>query len=574
MRSMSPVATRAGAPAARRETPSSTRRSLAPAHTLTPLARGVVVAAAAHSAFVVAVGALCRRRTSAHMRCSTVLLGCFPSALLLLLLLRRATPAAAPSTAATAGVVGLQQALSRAAFDWEPELYAELGAAGPAAFDPALRSPCLTQPPAAKKGGRRCVPGAFLIGNWQSNAKGLGAIVGTHPDIVSVGNDKCYGAWTDDAGGRRWLSKGMAKVAFDPERQLVAALGCVTALNFYPGFAGRYHKFWEREYWPCKAACTKDKECSRTYYDASNPRGMWMCKGRALAAHDRAVSLAVSPAGAGGANNLTLTPPYLMRAFYGSRVKLIATVRSPVDRLRHAFYSHVHYRRRYGEGASGLHAYATEQAAGWRACVASYSAKRCAIHFEQLGPAQNDVFFHSDQLIRGLYAPFVRDWLAAFPEGVPPPSLSHAAASNAAPFRRPPPRGASRARCTADTAAHPARRRGCSSCGPRTLSTSARRCSTASGGTSGSSRWTSISRCRPSSRARSSGCPPTTTRGRARWARSRSARPRCSRRCTRRTTSSCETCSPPTATRAAAAAISSRRATTSCGPTRSIEYCP
>ena len=32
-------------------------------------------------------------------------------------------------------------------------------------------------------------------------------------------------------------------------------------------------------------------------------------------------------------------------------------------------------------------------------------------------PLRAQVFFHCDQLIRGIYAPFVRDWLHAFPEG-------------------------------------------------------------------------------------------------------------------------------------------------------------
>ena len=34
---------------------------------------------------------------------------------------------------------------------------------------------------------------------------------------------------------------------------------------------------------------------------------------------------------------------------------------------------------------------------------------------EQLGPQPNDVFFHCDQLIRGMYSPFVAEWLKAMP---------------------------------------------------------------------------------------------------------------------------------------------------------------
>ena len=152
-------------------------------------------------------------------------------------------------------------ALQALATQWEPDLYAELGGTPfPPSFDPELRTPCVTD----KSGQRRCVPGAFLIGNWQSNAKGLGAAIGAHPDIASVGNDKCWGVWTDDKGGRRWLRQEPPH-GFEPRQQLLAALGCVTMLTFYPGFAGRFHKFWEKEYWPCKARCTQDKACGRTY---------------------------------------------------------------------------------------------------------------------------------------------------------------------------------------------------------------------------------------------------------------------------------------------------------------------
>jgi len=40
--------------------------------------------------------------------------------------------------------------------------------------------------------------------------------------------------------------------------------------------------------------------------------------------------------------------------------------------------------------------------------------RRCAFLFEYLGEAESAVFFHCDQIIRGLYEPFVRDWLGAF----------------------------------------------------------------------------------------------------------------------------------------------------------------
>ena len=89
---------------------------------------------------------------------------------------------------------------------------------------------------------------------------------------------------------------------------------------------------------------------------------------------------------------LNATPPFLMRHFYATgRVRFIALLRSPIDRLRHAFYTHVHYPKRYGRSADGLHSYVAEQAAGWDACVIRFGRWRCAIHFEQVRLA-GDVF--------------------------------------------------------------------------------------------------------------------------------------------------------------------------------------
>ena len=287
---------------------------------------------------------------------------------------------------------------------WEPDLYSELSSPTPT-FEAGLRTPCLRD----KGKSRRCLPGAYLIGNWQSNAKGLAALIGSHPDISNVGNDRCFQHWSNDRGGRTWLQQPAPR-GFDPQRHLMAAFGCVTQQAFYPGFAGRFHRAWEAKYWPCKAACMADPKCAPHYFE----KRVWRCKARALAAHDRATRLAATS----DAPGLNVTPPHFMRAFYGgARVKLITIIRAPVDRVRHAFYQHVHYRKKYGADAAGLHAYAAEQANGWYACARTHGSRRCAIHFEQLGADPNDVFFHCDQLIRSMYAPFLREWLSAFPDG-------------------------------------------------------------------------------------------------------------------------------------------------------------
>jgi len=321
----------------------------------------------------------------------------------------------------------LEQELASKAVGWEPQLFASLGTQGtPPQWDAGLTTPCVTV-----DGVRRCVPGLFVIGGWQAGMKKFSEVLKAHPDLAAVGNGACYGTWHDDAGGRKWATAEPPD-GFDPRTQLLTVGECVSMLTFYPGFAGRFHRWWEVSYWPCKAKCMDDRQCKRTYFDTA-VGAMWKCKSAALAAHDQAVALQHAPpdaaavdasslaaasaaGGVDGTAGRTFSTPWLMRQSYGvGKVKLIAMLRSPIDRLEHAFVGHPHYAKRHGSDADGFHSYAAEQSKGWRACVAAFGARRCAVHFEQLGAAPNDVFFHCDQLIRGMYAPFVADWLLALP---------------------------------------------------------------------------------------------------------------------------------------------------------------
>jgi len=107
--------------------------------------------------------------------------------------------------------------------------------------------------------------------------------------------------------------------------------------------------------------------------------------------------------------------PLLMKAVYGSRQpRLVAILRNPVDRFHHAFWSHPHYRDRYGADAEGFLKYAKESVAEFEACEDVTSPARCALYFEAIGQRQEEVFFHCDQLIRGIYTVFIEYWLSFF----------------------------------------------------------------------------------------------------------------------------------------------------------------
>lgn len=202
--------------------------------------------------------------------------------------------------------------------------------------------------------------------------------------------------WDGDEGSYRWVSS-FGGVPREAGGMLLTH--CNKLLGWYPAFAGRYTSAWGKSYGPCK-----EEHIAKggDYYG----KYMWpVCRPRALAAHDAAV-------GVGGVG-AEATPPYVMSMLYGARVRVLCALRHPVDRLETSYWAHAHYVRRYGGSAAGLHAYIAEQTAAFGACASLHGARRCAFLFELLGKAQSDVFFHCDQILRSLYAPFVAEWHGA-----------------------------------------------------------------------------------------------------------------------------------------------------------------
>jgi len=98
-----------------------------------------------------------------------------------------------------------------------------------------------------------------------------------------------------------------------------------------------------------------------------------------------------------------------------TRARIVVVLRNPSERYEISFWIHKHYQSRYGSNAEGLHRFAEEQTQAFTRCVGKYGPRRCAFLFEMLDPDNAGVFFHCDQVIRGIYAPFMAEWLAAFP---------------------------------------------------------------------------------------------------------------------------------------------------------------
>ena len=255
----------------------------------------------------------------------------------------------------------------------------------------------------------------------------------TYPLQLDTSHDgPCFDDWADDSGGGKWVKQwGSA-----PAAGTLKVATCNKLLGWYPAFAGRYTSAWGKEYGACKE---RELHKPGDYYS----QRMWpICRPAAMLAHDSAM-------GRGGAGQ-EATPPFVMRTLYGQgRAKVVSALRHPVDRLETSFWLHVHYPKKYGASPAGLHAYVAEQASSvvltltrtrtrtrtrtptptpaltltyqtkaFDECAATHGSRRCAFLFEYLEPKYGDVFFHCDQIIRGVYEPFVRDWHAALGAGL------------------------------------------------------------------------------------------------------------------------------------------------------------
>ncbi|EFJ46167.1 hypothetical protein VOLCADRAFT_93309 [Volvox carteri f. nagariensis] len=115
-------------------------------------------------------------------------------------------------------------------------------------------------------------------------------------------------------------------------------------------------------------------------------------------------------------NDISL--PLLISAVYGRRPpKMVVLVRNPVDRLYSAYWRYGHYRDKYGPSPEGFETYAREQLTGLKACMGrngSESEIGCLLHFETWGLREERLYFHADQLLRGVYSVWLEIWLKFF----------------------------------------------------------------------------------------------------------------------------------------------------------------
>ncbi len=122
----------------------------------------------------------------------------------------------------------------------------------------------------------------------------------------------------------------------------------------------------------------------------------------------------------GGGANLTL--PWLLRAVLGGgNAKLVVLLRDPVERLHAAYFHYFHYQAVYGKHEAGFATFAREMVGHVQRCLAEgHGELACVTAFESLSPENERVFYHADQVLKSLYAPFMEGWLAAFGDDLLP----------------------------------------------------------------------------------------------------------------------------------------------------------
>ncbi|KAG2501332.1 hypothetical protein HYH03_001123 [Edaphochlamys debaryana] len=322
----------------------------------------------------------------------------------------------------TGGVSGGSSAVSAAALkpknaDLTPEtidryrkaakvLNAEVMAPIPEKFDDGYKNPCWT----AADGQFRCLPYAYVAGQFHAGALGLSERLKRHPDIATDVCSQCQ-FWAEEAKLMSFYLDNMkaASVAIKAAPQNKVLLDhSPSTFGFYWAGGQKAHMGFQEAMRPCYEGCVQafNKDKVEPVHDCMGRK----CYNSSLAA-DRGKA-----ATAGIDYETEQHNPLLIRAVYGARPpKMIVLVREPIARLYSAYHNYPHYHTKYGKSSAGFTAYVKEQVGAFRDCARDYGEERCALVFEALGSREEKIYFHADQLMRGMYGLFLEIWQRFIP---------------------------------------------------------------------------------------------------------------------------------------------------------------
>lgn len=253
-------------------------------------------------------------------------------------------------------------------------------------FDTSHATPCIVASDVVD--GCAALPAVHVLAGWHmltDDVKGFFFKSAIYSDRLDIRPDHaCFNMWRTSADALRWVQTWGRRPMSNSTLMVTDSCGS-KVMTWQPEYAGRY---WSAPF---------------EMRERTNNTGT----AAAIQTHDEAMGtkgIGTEP-----------TPPFVMLQLYHSApVRIIATLRNPVDRLETAFWFHKQFWSVYGPTASGLHAYASEQVRDFTKCSDVFGTRRCAFLFERLGPSQAQAFWHCNQIIRGLYEPFVAEWHAAF----------------------------------------------------------------------------------------------------------------------------------------------------------------
>ena len=285
-----------------------------------------------------------------------------------------------------------------------PDVHREL----PLPLEDRLSSPCWQ-----RNGSRHCLPAFFLAGAMQCGAGDLWQRLRQHA-LVPSRHDALSHWWTNHPRSRagdfntyvRRFSNEATLRAIEAEPGSLLGDASPATFTFIFAESLRLHYRYLDAFNACYAQC-KGK---------NPPADVPACKLRLRASEGGYRANHCYAVAAQATAPLSFNIPSFAATILPS-LKVIVLLREPAERLWIAYWNYGQYPARYGQSATGFAFYFGNQSADWRQCERLHGSHACALRFEGHGPTQADVYYHCDQLIKGMYSEFVGEWQVSI---VPP----------------------------------------------------------------------------------------------------------------------------------------------------------
>mmetsp|Transcript_36158 Transcript_36158/g.80462 ORF Transcript_36158/g.80462 Transcript_36158/m.80462 type:complete len:459 (-) Transcript_36158:759-2135(-) len=276
----------------------------------------------------------------------------------------------------------------------------------PEQYDKGYKNPCWKV-----DGKLKCLPYFYMAGAFQAGINTLYSKLTEHPDVINTEVSR-WQFWGEDGKTMsEYVTKNGEGAAREldaaPQRRIIVDASSST-MAFYWSAALRTHRAFQSVIVSCHANCTA------TSKGKTDVRLRCMDEQCYPAAMAKDLKVAEDL----GVDYDELQVPLLVAAAHGEGhlPKLILMLRNPIDRLHCAYWQYSHYHKKYGETAQGFADYVEEQVSALEKCASKgHGMRKCALLFEALGSEEEQIFFHADQFIRGMYSLYLEVWLRHFP---------------------------------------------------------------------------------------------------------------------------------------------------------------